>query len=54
MLNQGAWTPIKPEDEGIRLYWAPKDIRKTTEPLPEVEAPDRLCTKQCEMKRRLA
>ena len=27
MLNQRAGTPVKPEDyEGIRLYWAPKDI----------------------------
>jgi hypothetical protein len=40
--------------QGIRLYWALKDIRKTTEPLQEVEALDRLCTKQCEIKRRLA
>ena len=40
MLNQRAWTPVKPEDdEGIRLYWAPKDIHKTTEPLQEVEHP---------------
>ena len=55
MLNQRAWTPVKPEDyEGIRLYWAPKDIHKTTDPLQEVEAPDRLCTKKCEMRRRLA
>jgi hypothetical protein len=43
MLIQRAWTPVKPEDyEGIRLYWAPKDIHKTTEPLREVEALDRL------------
>jgi hypothetical protein len=40
--------------QGIRLYWALKDIRKTTEPLQEVEALDRLCTKQCEIKRHLA
>jgi hypothetical protein len=34
MLNQRAGTPVKPEDyEGIRLYWAPKDIRKTRERL---------------------
>ena len=30
MLNQRAGTPVKPSDyEGIRLYWAPKDIHKT-------------------------
>ena len=30
MLNQRAGTPVKPEDyEGIRLYWAPKDIHET-------------------------
>ena len=34
MLNQRAGTPVKPEDyEGIRLYWAPKDIDKTRERL---------------------
>ncbi len=34
MLNQRAGTPVKPEDyEGIRLYWAPKDIRKTRDRL---------------------
>jgi uncharacterized glyoxalase superfamily protein PhnB len=34
MLNQRAGTPVKPEDyEGIRLYWAPKDIHKTRERL---------------------
>lgn len=34
MLNQRAVTPVKPEDyEGIRLYWAPKDIHKTRERL---------------------
>jgi hypothetical protein len=32
MLNQRAGTPVKPKDyEGIRLYWAPKDIHKTRE-----------------------
>ena len=34
MLNQRAGTPVKPEDyEGIRLYWAPKDINETRERL---------------------
>ena len=34
ILNQRAGTPVKPEDyEGIRLYWAPKDIHKTRERL---------------------
>jgi hypothetical protein len=34
MLNQRAGTPVKLEDyEGIRLYWAPKDIHKTRERL---------------------
>src|SRR5271169_4425783 len=34
MLNQRAGTPVKPEDyEGIRLYWAPKDIHKIRERL---------------------
>jgi catechol 2,3-dioxygenase-like lactoylglutathione lyase family enzyme len=34
MLNQRAGTPMKPKDyEGIRLYWAPKDIRETRERL---------------------
>ena len=34
MLNQRAGTPVSPEDyEGIRLYWAPKDIYKTRERL---------------------
>lgn len=34
MLNQRAGTAVKPEDyEGIRLYWAPKDIQKTRERL---------------------
>lgn len=34
MLNQRVGTPGKPEDyEGIRLYWAPKDIHETRERL---------------------
>ena len=34
MLNQRAGNPIKPENyEGVRLYWAPKDIRETRERL---------------------
>lgn len=34
MLNQRAGNPVKPKDyEGIRLYWAPKDIRETRERL---------------------
>jgi hypothetical protein len=34
MLNQRAGTPVKPKDyEGIRLYWAPKDIHETRERL---------------------
>jgi hypothetical protein len=34
MLNQRAGTPVKPKDyEGIRLYWAPKDIHKTRDRL---------------------
>jgi uncharacterized glyoxalase superfamily protein PhnB len=34
MLNERAGTPLKPEDyEGIRLYWAPKDIHSTRERL---------------------
>lgn len=34
MLNQRAGNPIKPKDyEGIRLYWAPKDIHETRERL---------------------
>jgi uncharacterized glyoxalase superfamily protein PhnB len=34
MLNQRAGTPVKPKGyEGIRLYWAPKDIHKTRERL---------------------
>jgi hypothetical protein len=34
MLNQRAGTPVKPEEyEGIRLYWATKDIHKTRERL---------------------
>jgi hypothetical protein len=32
MLNQRAGTSVKPKDyEGIRLYWAPKDIHETRE-----------------------
>jgi len=34
MLNQRAGSLLKPEDyEGIRLYWAPKDIHETRERL---------------------
>ncbi|HEY1660772.1 MAG TPA: VOC family protein [Candidatus Sulfotelmatobacter sp.] len=34
MLNQRAGTPVKPENyEGIRLYWAPENIRETREHL---------------------
>jgi hypothetical protein len=34
MLNQRAGNPLKPENyEGIRLYWAPTDIRQTRERL---------------------
>jgi hypothetical protein len=34
MLNQRTGTPVKPEDyEGIRLYWAPKDIHKSRQRL---------------------
>ncbi len=34
MLNQRAGNPVKPEDyDGIRLYWAPKDIDETRERL---------------------
>ena len=34
MLNRRAGTPVKPNDyEGIRLYWAPKDISKMRERL---------------------
>lgn len=34
MLNRRAGTPLKPKDyEGIRLYWAPKDIREIRERL---------------------
>jgi uncharacterized glyoxalase superfamily protein PhnB len=34
MLNRRAGTPAKPENyEGIRLYWAPSDIRETRERL---------------------
>jgi len=38
MLNQRAGTPVKPEDEeGIRLYRAPKDIHKTRERLKSLK-----------------
>jgi uncharacterized glyoxalase superfamily protein PhnB len=34
MLNQRAGTAVKPENyEGIRLYWAPKDIHEVRERL---------------------
>jgi hypothetical protein len=34
MLNRRAGAPTKPENyEGIRLYWAPSDIRETRERL---------------------
>ena len=34
MLNQRAGNPVKPEGyEGIRLYWAPRDIHETRERL---------------------
>jgi hypothetical protein len=34
MLNQRAGNPVKPVDyDGIRLYWAPKDISETREKL---------------------
>ena len=34
MLNRRAGSPLKPKDyEGIRLYWAPTDIRKTRDQL---------------------
>lgn len=34
MLNQRAGNPVKPKDyEGIRLYWAPKNIHETRERL---------------------
>jgi|SRR5579884_2234570 len=34
MLNQRAGTAVKPNDyEGIRLYWAPTDIRETRDRL---------------------
>lgn len=36
-LNQRAGTPIKPPDyEGIRLYWAPSDIRAMRERLKKL------------------
>ena len=34
MLNQGAGTPVKPEDyKGVRLYWRRKIYTKTREQL---------------------
>jgi uncharacterized glyoxalase superfamily protein PhnB len=34
MLNQRAGNPAKPENfEGIRLYWAPRNVRETRERL---------------------
>ncbi len=37
MLNQRAGSPVKPEDyEGIRLYWAPKNIHETRERLKDL------------------
>jgi uncharacterized glyoxalase superfamily protein PhnB len=34
MLNRRAGNPVRPKDyEGIRLYWAPKDIHETRERL---------------------
>lgn len=37
MLNQRAGTPIKPESyEGIRLYWAPPDLRATRNRLKDL------------------
>jgi uncharacterized glyoxalase superfamily protein PhnB len=37
MLNQRAGTPAKPENyEGIRLYWAPSDIRETRDRLEQL------------------
>ncbi len=34
MLNQRAGSPVKPADyEGIRLYWAPKDLSETRDRL---------------------
>ncbi len=36
-LNQRAGTTIKPENyDGIRLYWAPADLRKTREHLQQL------------------
>ncbi len=33
-LNQRAGSPVKPDNyEGIRLYWAPRDIQALREPL---------------------
>lgn len=37
MLNRRAGTPVKPDNyEGIRLYWAPSDIRETRQRLKEL------------------
>jgi len=37
MLNQRAGTPIRPENyHGIRLYWAPSDIRQTRQRLQDL------------------
>ncbi len=37
MLNRRAGTPAKPEDyEGIRLYWAPSDIREARDRLKQL------------------
>jgi hypothetical protein len=36
-LNQRAGTPLKPHNyEGIRLYWAPSDLRQVRERLKEL------------------
>ena len=37
MLNRRAGNAVKPKDyEGIRLYWAPKDLHTTRERLKEL------------------
>ena len=37
MLNRRAGTPVKPEEyEGIRLYWAPRDIHEVRERLKKL------------------
>jgi hypothetical protein len=37
MVNQRAGSPLRPADyEGIRLYWAPSDIRETRRRLAEL------------------